>query len=110
MKSADQIEELTQPARLSVWDRLVERGYSVNANELAAFHGADVAGMLGRDRMRESVRARHDLWALMASRGLSTTEIGALCDRDATTVADGVRSARRRRRHAEAEATKAGAP
>jgi len=99
-------EELSQPERLSVWDNLVERGYSVNASELAAHHGATIGGMLGRDRMRESVRARHDLWSLMASRGLSTTEIGKLVDRDATTVADGIRAARRRRRYAEAEAAR----
>jgi len=96
-------EDLTQPARLSVWDRLCARGYSVNAAELAAHYGAEISGMLGGDRMRESVHARHALWALMASRGLSTTEIGALCDRDPTTVADGVRAARRRQRRADAE-------
>lgn len=105
-----QIEDLPQPARLSVWDRLTERGYSVNASQLAAFHGAEIAGMLGRDRMKESIVARHALWDLMASRGLSPSEIGAIVDRDPTTVADGIRSARRRRRYAEAAAQKGGAP
>ena len=67
-------------------ERLRERGLYQLAEDAAKRHHVLVREVLGRGRTPMVVRARHDLFGALRKLGMSSREIGAMLDRDYTTI------------------------
>lgn len=67
-------------------ERLRARGLYPLAETAAKKHHVLVGEMLGRGRSPSLVRARADLFVALRHLGMSYPEIGAMLDRDHTTV------------------------
>lgn len=62
------------------------------ARRIAGKYGVSLADMLGDSHRPTSVAARHELWMVIQhTLGLSFPEVGAIFNRDHTTVIAGVR-------------------
>lgn len=66
------------------------------AAELSRETGVPVRDILSRDKDPETVAVRHRLWAMLNDAGMSLSVIGAVLDRDHTTIRAGVIKARQR--------------
>jgi len=63
---------------------------------IAKRHGVLLAEVMGHRRVSAVVAARQECFAILRERGWSSTRIGALFDREHTTVLDGVKAHERR--------------
>lgn len=83
----------------AVASKLEVRGLLPMLDEVCAIRGVTRADICGRSRMQSAAHARAEVWFLMRTfpeRAYSSTEIGAIFDRDHTTVLTGIKGHIRR--------------
>lgn len=86
-----------QPYESRLLAELERRGLGELVDQVATDHFALPHEIVGRTRRPTPTRARHEVWRRLRDRGFSLNEIGAMFDRDHTTVMIGIRKARARR-------------
>jgi chromosomal replication initiation ATPase DnaA len=83
---------------LRVRGALERRGALEWAGRVCRSLGVELDDVLGMSRSQSLVRARHELWSLVADTlALSTPEMGALFNVDHSTIISAVRNYRARR-------------
>lgn len=66
------------------------RGLAAEFADIARRHNVTLSEVMGPERLRPMVQARHECWRFLAGRGWSQPAIGRLFGRDASTVKYGL--------------------
>ena len=86
------IDTSTREGAQIVIARVVAVGAFRTLKRIARDHGVSAVAVVGRKRDARTSMARHRLWAVMRwTLGLSYQDLGAMFDRDHTSVLHGVR-------------------
>lgn len=78
-------------------DRLARHGLVGLARDTAIKHRTTFEAMVSRTNRKSAVAARHEMFSLLRTEGLSTSEIGILFDRDHSSVVSATSKAKKPR-------------